>query len=61
MELYNYFLIVIFQVMTIYNAINLGWSVKKIGHKKYKLSKTFDNIDDFQINDFINKITNGKI
>ncbi|MCJ7637746.1 MAG: hypothetical protein MUO21_09685 [Nitrososphaeraceae archaeon] len=34
----NMFMFWFIQVMTIHNAISLGWNVKKIGSNKYELS-----------------------
>ena len=57
---YNNIILIIIQVIAIYNAINLGWEVTKIGQNKYKLSKQIDKLDEFDLKQFINKITSIK-
>ena len=55
-------LLYILQVITIYNAIILGWSVKKIGCRKYELSKKLININEqFDLITFIEQISTSKI
>lgn len=49
--------IYIIQIVTIYNAMMLGWHVKKIGRKKYELSKDVKELQDFDLKCFINDIS----
>ena len=51
-------IICILQIATIYNAIANGWKVKKIGKKKYELSKHIsqfkeDELKSFSLNIFL--------
>jgi hypothetical protein len=50
----TYVLLIIIQIISIYNAISMGWKVKKIDTNKYELSK---QIPDINLSDFIEKIT----
>lgn len=54
-EYYNLILYII-QIVSIYNAVILGWKVKKIGYNKYELSKKNIEPTKFKFNDFITKI-----
>lgn len=53
----------IMQIVAIYNAISLGWKVKKIGIRKYKLSKQItlltntDNDNLSNLTNFVNILT----
>lgn len=50
-------IICVIQVIALYNIMIMGWSVKKIGHNKYELSKTIDYDDrNFNINKFLETI-----
>ena len=49
--------IYIIQIVTIYNAMMLGWQVKKIGQRKYELSKDIAELQDFDFEYFVDKIT----
>jgi hypothetical protein len=40
----------LFQVMTIYNALKLGWKVDRINNKKYILRKKVDEMNDLDHN-----------
>ena len=46
----------ILQITTLYNAMQLGWKVTKIGNRKYELSKKISEINNFDFECFINKI-----
>ena len=46
----------ILQIITIYNAIKDGWTVKKIGLKTFELTKIIDS-SDVCLETFIDKIT----
>lgn len=58
---YNNILICLIQIVSIYNAIFLGWKVKKIGLKTYELSKKIKEPNTFDINEFINDIVSFRI
>ena len=49
-------LIYILQIVTLYNAISLGWRIKKINCKTYELTKQINNIETFNFNDFCESI-----
>ncbi len=49
-------LIYILQIVAIYNAIMDGWKVKKIGIRKYELSKKINNSEDIELNYFLKKL-----
>lgn len=49
------------QVITLYNISLLGWTIKKIGHQQYELSKKItdiDNFDNFDLSIFIDNVLN---
>ena len=51
----------ILQITTLYNAMQYGWNVKKIGNRRYELSKKLSEINDFNdfnLDVFVNSITN---
>lgn len=51
------------QIISIYNAIILGWQVKKIGLNTYELSRQIsDNVCDYNydLNNFVNNIVTIK-
>lgn len=50
----------ILQMTTLYNAMVLGWKVKKIGNNRYELSKKIDEINEFDLKNFVNCVGNGK-
>jgi hypothetical protein len=54
---YQYIVMYILQIMTICNAIKEGWKVKKIDNKTYEFKKNNFNYDEFNLEEFINKIT----
>ena len=47
----------IIQIVSIYNAILLGWKVRKIGNNKYELTKSNHNMESFCLKTFIKNIT----
>jgi hypothetical protein len=48
-------IIYILKIITLHNAVMLGWSVKKINNNTYELTKTMNN-NSINIKDFIEKI-----
>lgn len=60
----NYFkkemIMCILQIVTIYNAIMLGWSVKKINNNTYELTRQLNGAS-VDIHDFIEKILKNKL
>jgi ABC-type uncharacterized transport system permease subunit len=44
------------QIIAVYNAIMLGWQVKKIGQQKYELSKNITELQDFDFKYFMKNI-----
>ena len=46
----------ILQIITLYHATMLGWKVKRIGKRKYELSKNISEITNFDLNNFLSKI-----
>jgi len=53
---YKYILLFVVQIITIYNALMLGCTVKKIGNNKYELTIKNDNLIKMNLNDFIHQI-----
>ena len=51
-------LLYIIQIISIYNAIKLGWNIKKIGKNKYELTRPRESMEDFCLETFIRSITN---
>jgi hypothetical protein len=43
------------QIMTLCNAIKDGWKIKKIGSRKYEMTKKI-NDDDFHLKDLLIKL-----
>lgn len=64
MDLGNYYytginktlILCLLQVITIYNAIKLGWKVKKITDRKYELRKHIMEADDIHFVNLIDTI-----
>ena len=54
-------IIYILQVVTLYNAMIQGWNIKKIGKRKYKLSKRIEHLSNFNFESFIYSIVKLKI
>lgn len=53
---YSITLICLIQIVSIYNALLLGWKVKKIGIKTYEFSKKMEDPLNFDFNNFINQV-----
>lgn len=49
-------LLYILQIVSIYNAIVMGWTVKKINSNTYELTKKNIRDQDIDLNTFINQI-----
>lgn len=49
-------IMIIVQVVTIYNAINLGWKVRKIADRQYELSRIMCDDEIFNFENFVNQI-----
>ena len=45
----NYFLFVLLQIISVYNATLLGWNVKKIGTNKYEFTIKKASCDTWKI------------
>jgi hypothetical protein len=54
-EYYNVLLCII-QIISIYNALIMGWNVKKIGINTYELTIKKNNIVNMKLEDLINNI-----
>lgn len=52
----NMLLLYLIQIISIYNAILMGWNVKKLGKNTYELTKTID-VSDNNLTKFIEAIT----
>lgn len=52
----RFLIIYIMQIISVYNAILLGWKVKKIGNNKYELSIKNVEAENINLLDFINKL-----
>ncbi len=48
-------MVCIVEIISLYNASINGWTVKKIGIHKYKLSKNITN-DNLQLKNFLNNV-----
>lgn len=46
----------VLQIMAIYNAIVLGWEVKKISQNSYELSKKVTEVSNLNLHDFIDSL-----
>lgn len=53
----NILLLYLIQIISIYNAILLGWNVKKLGKNTYELTKKIDVLDN-NLTKFVDAITN---
>lgn len=56
MQNQNILLLYLIQIISIYNAILMGWNVKKLGKNTYELTKKID-ISDKNLTNFIEAIT----
>jgi hypothetical protein len=54
-------LLCILQIVSIYNAIILGWKVKKIGKNTFEFSKKLEKETNFNFDQFIDDIVTCKI
>jgi len=52
----NILLLYLIQIISIYNAILMGWNVKKLGKNTYELTKKID-VSDNNLTKFIEAIT----
>lgn len=50
----------VLQIMSIYNAIIMGWNVKKIGSNKYELTKKYITGQNIELTDLVNKLVSGE-
>lgn len=60
MNPYKNFILIMLQIITIYNAIKLGWKVKKIDNRTFKLSKNINESfhQNFELGIFLKEIVN---
>jgi hypothetical protein len=58
-NIHRIIILYILQVTTLYNAMILGWKVRKIGNNKYELSKKMENQTDFDLKKFVDSISNS--
>lgn len=57
MELNNRMTIIyVLQVIAVYNALNQGWKIKKIGYQKYRFTKPVFGYTDEDTLTFLNKM-----
>ncbi|QKF93904.1 hypothetical protein QKU48_gp0446 [Fadolivirus algeromassiliense] len=49
-------LLYILQIVSIYNAIVMGWDVKKIGMNTYELTKKNIRDKNIDLNEFVNSL-----
>ena len=60
----NYFkkdiIIHILQIVTLYNAVTLGWTIKKINNNTFELTKSIDNIN-YDLKDLIEQILKNNL
>ncbi len=51
-------IVLILQIVALYNAINQGWMVKIIGPKKYELTRPYvkEKYDTINIENFLQKL-----
>lgn len=52
----NILLLYLIQIISIYNAILMGWNVKKLGKNTYELTKKID-VSDNNLTNFVEAIT----
>lgn len=58
---YHNIILYLIQIVSIYNAIIIGWNVRKIGINKYELSTKNNNIADFGLREIIETIVTFNI
>lgn len=56
MQSQNILLLYLIQIISIYNAILMGWNVKKLGKNTYELTKKID-VSNNNLTNFIEAIT----
>lgn len=56
-RLHKNIILYILQITTLYNAMVMGWKVKKIGDKTYELSKKINEVGEFGLKNFMEQIT----
>jgi hypothetical protein len=60
----NYFkkdiIIHILQIVTLHNAVMLGWTIKKINNNTFELTKSIDNIN-YDLKDLIEQILKNNL
>ena len=49
-------IIYVLQVMAVYNALNQGWKIKKIGNQKYRFTRPIFGHTDEDTMTFLNKM-----
>lgn len=54
-------LIYILQILAIYNAIILGWDVKKLDNNKYEFSKKMPIDKNYSLTNFVDNIVSFNI
>ena len=59
LETYRYIILYILQVTTLYNAMALGWKVKKIGDNTYELTKKIEDYKEETLESFLKEISNN--
>lgn len=47
------FKILMYQILTLYKASLQGWRITKVGNNKYELNKKIDDIENFDLQNFI--------
>lgn len=58
---YYFILLYLVQIISLYNAISMGWTVKKIGVNKYELSTKNKEIGNIELSQFmINIVSIGE-
>ena len=50
-------IIYIVQITALYNAMKMGWTVKKLGKNRYEMSKKMDDPEKFCLHNFLNQVT----
>jgi len=50
---YYFILLYLVQVISLYNAMSMGWEIKKIGVNKYELTTKNKEIGNIRLRDFL--------
>jgi len=62
MNLYDKNVIInLIQIVIIYNAIELGWNIKKIGYRKFQLSKKISELNNLSLKYILSNFFIGKV